>query len=232
MHVYTDSLQRLATPLEPFDPPAGRTWIVLGSGIGAEADYRRLCAPESGLCDYHEAFVLTCNNGIAIEPAPTVYWLTDPKAVELHIDQARDAKRRGARIATSVTTLRLRPDFAPLVDDLYMYRTTWLTQWTPGRLCNGRTSGCFLTQLAAIHRASAVHLVGMSGYRSSARQIVRDYDDGRDGLDMHEMTMAYYGPMMQSVFDQSPHTRFIFHGRPNWPWAGSNVDILEPRVAA
>lgn len=223
MHVYAQNLEIIETARTPFRPSHGQRWIILGSSPGAGDTYRRVRS------ELATAIVATCNNGIKDEPSPHVYWLTDPTAVKLHFDDAVRAKAGGSRIASSVASLRLVPQFAPLIDDLYLYPTTWLKEWAPGHLCNGRTSGCFLVQLAAIHKASEIHLVGMAGYKSSPNRIVVDYDDGRAGLDMHAMTMSYYGPMLQSVMDQCPDTQFIFHGRPNYPWAGKNVQIVKTR---
>jgi len=224
MHLYDQQLNHLPAVGSPLAFESGRTWIVLGSGIGAAAAYRSL------MLDLAHAgtwpIVATCNAGIHDEPAPTIYWLTDPVACENHRRAAVQALAHGSRVLTSIHTLKHAPWMARIATDLLIYDTQWRQSWAPGHLCNGRTSGGFLVQVAAMHAASKIHLVGMTGYRSGPGKLVRDYDDGRNGLAMHDRTMAFYGPMMQSVFDQSPEIRFVFHGRPSYGWSGPNVQIL------
>lgn len=229
MHLYTDNLDHLPDCGAPMAFDRGRVWIVLGSGIGAAAAYRSLMLDLA-----HEAtrpLVATCNAGIHVEPAPTVYWLTDPVAADLYRDGAVTARDHAARVLTSIHTLKHAPWMARVATDLLMYDSQWHKSWIPGRLCNGRTSGGFLVQLAAMSGASTVHLVGMAGYRSAPGKLVRDYDDGRKGLAMHDRTMNYYGPLLQSVMDQTPAVRFVFHGQPNYPWRGGNVEIRQDAPA-
>lgn len=206
--------------------PNGKTWLILGSGLGANGFY---CA----LRDQADV-VATCNAGLDNEPAPDVYWLTDSYAVRQYIALARSARENGAYIFTSLESLKYNPQMEDIAHEVLDYDLHHLKVWTPGQLCNGRTSGCFLVQIAVNSGAERVILIGMTGYRSGPGGIVQDYDDGRPGQERHKSTMSFYGPMMQSIFDQSPHVQFDLYGDPAWPWAAPNLNVhrwLEPAHA-
>lgn len=197
------------------------TWLILGSGPGASDTYERVktTMPE-------DTIIATCNAGLRIEPFPDIYWLTDSEAVQLYIAEACDAKECGAIILTHKSTVRKRNQMRALASIVLDYRLDKATAWTPGELCNCRTSGGMLAQLAVNNGARFVHMIGMAGYASRPGKPADDYFDGRKGKNSHESVMRSYGPVMQSLFDQSPDVRFTFYGTVNWPWGGDNVAIL------
>lgn len=197
-------------------------WLILGSGPTAADDYRRVrptLPPDT--------IVATCNAGIRIEPDPSIYWITDSQAAVLYEKEMLSAHVRGIYIITSLTACKHRPILRTIASEVLDYSTAKVKVWKPGTLCNCRTSGGLLVQLAVIRGAEEVHLIGMGGYATVPGAAVQDYFDGRTGKPSHEDVMRFYGPMMQSVFNQCGWTRFVFHGRPNWPWSGENVEIEE-----
>lgn len=202
-------------------------WLILGSGPTAADDYARVrpTLPDGSI-------IATCNAGIRIEPDPDIYWLTDSQAVKLYETDLLASHRRGIYIVTSVTACKHCPILKPLASEVLDYSTAKVRVWTPGRLCNCRTSGGLLAQLAVIRGADEVHLIGMSGYATTIGKRTLDYFDGRAGKPGHEDVMRYYGPMMQSMFSQCPGVRFVFHGKVNWPWTGKNVEVLDSATPA
>lgn len=203
--------------------PEGTTWLILGSGLGARGFYRAL--------KDRADVIATCNAGLDNEPAPDVYWLTDAIAVHKHFEAAQQAHIAGAYIITSRKSLIWNPALADIASEIVEYDKLPQTRWRPGKLVNARTAGCFLVQVAVNHGAEHIILVGMTGYHSTPGSIVQDYDDGRPGDAKFEAVMRVYGPMMQSIFDQSPHVQFDLYGHPAWPWAAPNLNVcrwLEP----
>lgn len=192
------------------------TWLILGSSPSAARLYP--------IVRRQADVVATCNNGLAIEPTPDLYWLTDSVAVDLYRDAAHGAKARGTRIITSTLAVTHRPILAELADEVLDYDVTQTDRWSPGHLRNCRTSGGMLLQLAVLRGAARVVMVGMEGYRSSTDALERDYFDGRTGSASHGRVMGYYWPFVQSLIDQSPQVAFELHGKPVYPLVGDNFD--------
>lgn len=204
--------------------PVGQRVLVLGSSMGVVEHYRAARARADQ--------VWTCNAGVQCEARPDLYWLTDPQAAEQWIGAAARLASTGAHVLTSPLTVGYYAPIGDWATAFVAYDHRHERRWTPGRLCNGRTSGCFLAQLAVIGKAAEVHLVGMAGYRSRPGRVVCDYADGRAGLEKHARVMRFYGPMLQSLIDQSRRVRFVFYGLPNWDWHGPNVQVLQAPAPA
>jgi hypothetical protein len=199
--------------------PQGRTWLILGSSPSAAAYYPEAKAVADVIC--------TANNGLVIEPMPDLYWLTDSVAVRRYGDLAREAVARGSHLVTSTLGLKHNAMLGEIAETVLKYDYLPRRHWMRGTLCNGRTSGGLLAQLAILNGASRVLMVGMEGYRSGHGETRVDYFDGRDGSAHHDETMAFYGPLLQSVIDQTPTVEWVWYGRPNYPWSGPNVRIVE-----
>lgn len=197
---------------------SGDTWLILGSSVGAERWYGQAKALADVRC--------TCNGGITVESEPDWYWLTDPHAIERHLETARAASQRGVRIITSRQSAKAKGELVRLAHTTLDYARRFEQRWRRGEYVNGRTSGCFLVQFAINNGAKRVLLVGMEGYKSRENEVVTDYFDGRDGLASHGDTMHYYVPMMRSIIEQCPDVEFVFYGHPNYDVAAPNVTVV------
>ncbi len=192
----------------------------MGSGPRAACDYPFAVAADVDV-------IATCNGGLVIEPNPSWLWLTDTLAVKIYMDAARAAIAQGSQLITGMATVARIPEIGRLAAQIMNYDLTQKKDWIPGLLVNGRTSGCFLVQHAVNCGADQVHLVGISGYKSGKGQAVVDHFDGETVGSINGETMDYYGPMLQSVMDQSPGVQFVFYGEPEYPWAGKNVSVVD-----
>jgi hypothetical protein len=205
----------------------GATWIIVGSSQSATL-FSRVYDEVEGLPPNDiTPIIATCNAGCELV-LPTIYWCSDDVACRKHYDDIVDMHELGwTWIVTSYLGLRYSPFIRPYVHHIINTVPGWRKKYHPGRYSNGRTSGCYLVQMAANHYAGEVHLIGMDGYASRAGDNVVDYFDGRTGTDNHGRTMEYYGPMMRSIFEQRPDTHFVFHGSPTYVQAGEfpNVTI-------
>ncbi len=199
---------------------SGKTWLILGAGVRAVTDY--LLAKQR---NKNIDVVATANSGIIIEPNPSFVWLSDAKAIDIYYQPVADAVDRGSRLLTIADAVLKRPFVEASAYSIFNYPLTEQTEWTPGLMVNGKTSGCALVQFAVNHGAEKVILVGMSGYKSGGGHTHKDYFHGKAGSVNNDKTMRGYGPVLQSVIDQCPDVIFEFYGKPNYDWKGENVAI-------
>lgn len=185
------------------------TWVVLGAGPGASADYHASQATPQDV-----GVVITCNSGIDTEPNPTVYWCHDTKALRWWFGKAGNARHQGTLIATAARALDAVPPVRDIADAVFELPVSFTKRWTPGQLCNPVCSGAICAQLAVLHGARRIVLIGMAGYRSTEADPVVDYDDGR--LGGGEGAMNYYGPFMRSLIEQTPQIDWTCYGTPLW----------------
>ena len=195
-------------------------WIILGSGPGAVDGYKdaRGWGPST---------VATCNGGLMIEPRPDVLWATDHRACRKYWDQIQKASDSGAHVITTAYAIQRNDRLEAVCSELVSYSHAKVRSWERGKLVNFTTSGGMLTQYAVNHGAEVVHLVGMGGYASGPDGRSVDYYNGDLGNGGHAHTMRFYGPGMQSLFNNAKDVRFVFWGKPNYPWSGDNVEVLE-----
>lgn len=198
------------------------TWLALGSSLSAVKNYLR--------AKKFADVIATANQGLEIEPYPDWYWLTDSIAAKRDFEKAKIAVKNGTKMITSKIALRYSPFLESIAHKVVEYEGSKSQTWRPGELVNGRTSGCFLIQMAVNDGADRVLMVGLEGYKSKRGDIQQDYFHGGSGVHTHSETMKSYGPMVQSVIDQSPNVEFHFFGEPNWPWTGMRLANKMPLV--
>lgn len=200
------------------------TWLALGSSLTAASNYLR--------AKKFADIIATANQGLEMEPHPDWYWLTDSIAAKRDFAKAKIAVKRGAKMITSKLALRYSPFLEEIAHKIVEYEGSKSQTWVPGTLVNGRTSGCFLIQIAVNEGADKVLMVGLEGYKSKRGDIKVDYFHGGKGVHSHSETMKSYGPMVQSVIDQSPNVEFHFFGTPNYPWKGLRLVKDMPLVVS
>jgi hypothetical protein len=207
------------------------TWLVLGSSPSAPRFYDALWPAAWRMT------TITTNSGwqmmlVADTCLPTVpdyYFLSDPVAIELHARAARYMQKRGTTIIAKQSAAQ---GLGIGLDDSQILRVPLADyaergDWTPGQYLNGRCSGAICLQHAVNAGAREIYLVGMDGYASQGKQIVRDSFDGRVGKSSGKtITDSWYAPLIQSIVAATPHIRYIVCGKPRYELAGSNVSII------
>lgn len=193
------------------------TWLVLGSSVSAPAEYER-AKPFADV-------VITSNRGVKIEPNPDFYWCTDHVALQRYLPLIEPGMGNGTKLITSEISISFAhrygvPNLRSIADVILDYPRAFNTNFEPGSYVNGRASGSMILQFAANQRPDRILMVGMEGYQSTASNIQVEYFDGERGGAKCKALMETYGPLVQSVIDQSPEIEFCFFGRPNYPWHG------------
>lgn len=183
------------------------SWCVLGCAPGAKIDYRDWRASDAGV-------LITCNGGIEIVSHPDFYWCHDTKALRWWYGKAAQAHSLHTLVLTSAVAADEVPPVREIAGVVFDLPGQFTKRWLPGLLCNPICSGAICAQLAVLHGARRITLIGMTGYRSTAQNPVVDYDDGR--LGGGEGAMAYYGPFMVSLIEQTPQIEWISYGTPLW----------------
>lgn len=188
------------------------TWLVLGSSVSARNEYAR-ARPFADI-------VITSNRGFKIEPNPDWYWCTDHIASQRYLPMMEPALRNGTKLITSELGIKHAPNLRALADVVLDYPTAFNVTFKPGSYVNGRASGSMILQYAANQHPERILMVGMEGYQSTAGNIQVDYFDGERGAAKCKALMNTYGPLVQSVIDQSPDIEFWFFGELHYPWHG------------
>lgn len=216
----------ITNPMQPLCHRSD-TWIIVGSGPGAPEQFAE-ALDRYGV----GAVIATTNSGLNIVADPHVYWISDLVAVAQLVERIKTKPLPAeCEVLTHARSYSRAHLIRHLVTAVYPVDLGPRMSWTANQLANGRTSGCYLTQIATLQGAKRIVLVGMAGYRSKPGGVHTDYFDGRQGVDRHNVTMASYGPVMQSLFDQNLTRQYIFMSPPAWPWQGRNVQVLQ-EVAA
>lgn len=202
------------------------TWLVLGSSVSAPAEYER--------AKTFADVVITANRGVKIEPNPDWYWCTDHVALQRYLPLIEPGMANGTKLITTEFAIarngRYAPNLREIADVMLDYPTAFNTNFEPGSYVNGRASGSMILQFAVNQRPDRILMVGMEGYQSTASHIQVEYFDGERGAAKCKALMNTYGPLVQSVIDQSPEIQFLFFGELHYPWRG--ISIVEPGVIA
>ena len=190
------------------------TWLVLGSSVSAPAEYER-AKPFADV-------VITSNRGLKIEPNPDWYWCTDHIASQRYLPMVEPALRNGTKLITTELGIRVAKERGPhlrsLANTILEYPSVFNTNFEPGSYVNGRASGSMILQFAANQQPDRILMVGMEGYISTPSRVVTEYFDGERGAGKCKQLMETYGPLVQSIIDQSPGIGFWFFGKLHYPW--------------
>lgn len=189
----------------------GDQWVVIGSAPGAVNALNRLARPQNA--GQVPGCLIGCNDaaGLAYLDALLLHDSLAARMLYPSIDGARFAGT--IKIATE-SCLQAVPPIAAKVDEVFALDRAFVKAWQPGRLCNPMASGAICAQLAVLHGARQITLVGMTGYRSTRERCEVDYDNGRLGTDGG--VMNYYAPFMRSLITQTPEIEWTSMGRPLW----------------
>lgn len=191
------------------------TWLVLGSSVSAPAEYER-AKPFADV-------VITANRGLKIDPSPDWYWCTDHVASQRYLPMVEPELRNGTKLITTELGIRQNPKLRELAHTVLNYPIRFNTTFQPGEYVNGRASGSMILQFAANQNPDRILMVGMEGYQSTPKHVVVEYFDGERGAGKCEKLMDTYGPLVQSVIDQSPGIEFRFFGELHYPWHGLRI---------
>ena len=191
------------------------TWLVLGSSVSAPEEYQR-ARPFADV-------VVTANRGVKIEPNPDWLWCSDNVAFARYRDKIDAAIAGGAKLLTNAFGCKRAPGMREIAHTVFSYPTKFDSNWRPGEYMNGRASGGMILQFAANQQPDRILMVGMEGYQSTPGHLQVEYFDGELGAATSEKLMDTYGPLVQSVIDQSPEIEFWFFGKLHYPWRHLNV---------
>ncbi len=148
---------------------------------------------------------------------PDYYVLIDDVACARFESQGRDIQHSGGRLITLDFNAREAAVRKVPHCDLYLRtarrprNSEGFIDFEPGVMVEAGFSGLYALQFAVNMGALVVALMGMEGYPRTESLA----------------SIMHIGPFTQQVITQSPGTRFIFCGVPQYPLSGGNVTFIE-----
>jgi hypothetical protein len=196
------------------------TWIILGSSPLARQAYAtaRQMAPDTP--------VITCNQGLSIEPDPDFYFLSDCKACTLFSRDGKAASKRNGRTKTvtlrrdaHAMKMRTVDDFDLVVREGHPYEPFQL-------------SGLWCTEFAIrFGYATRLLLCGMDGYNPEIG--VGDYAEGLPLVDCKhgpgkDLTATVIIPLSTRIASKYPQVHFLQIGAPCYRIEKANWEVVSP----
>ena len=194
------------------------TWLVLGSSPSMP----EFADSAFGCVDH----VATCNLGVVEcmhqRRPPEVYGVLDSSAY-------RGLGRYIRAMQDDCGTMVVTDDGAAkrgVHADLVLLQQRWKPDsvYRRGMYLAAPCSGAMILQVVLMLGAKRVVLVGMEGYRSTRQERKPDTFTGAMGCEgAGEMTLAWYGPLLQQIVDGCPDVAFVMCGDPAFPLQGRNL---------
>lgn len=169
--------------------------------------------------------VVTCNSGIKLCAVPTAYLLCDQKACQAYQEQARYAHRFGTRL---VTLKRVQSSLEERgVDWFDEFLELGRGEPTESEWGCFRYTGPLCIEYACRRGATAVHLVGMTGYRHDNDYFDPDHprlQQVKDQWITH--TVSNLAPRTQRLVDLFRDVQFFCYSQPVYNIIADNWTVV------